>query len=435
MTTYDFQHCAKLLAHSEVKIWIERQESGMIWINSHPITKNVDWISVLTTKLIDHATHLEYINVLRHFSLGSYSNKTGSSPCIVVQSLIFQVLSRNRRQFLNNQSAGLVRQRFEDARHDLKKLWDIFIEVIKTAKVRCAWIVLDHVDILAEQSQMGEVLAFLTCLDTLVQKKSITVKVFITARLCGSHHLSSHAGESGAISPGHPIINVPRGSHRHEALLWARYSNRPHRLQQSRPTNSRDVTHLSGPDVDAFGISSDDASDYGHLQDEDVTRSTQAPDRREDSPTRSDVKDSDSASSIGDDMLLFSEAETTNSESPKHRNQESNKLCYSSSDDGSDDECLPLPNNPGVKRPFGGLAWSSDSDDDFPHITAPHAPQIVVAVPTASTSSHERRKSSLRLKLDQNSAGSAPKSNDQVSDVKMTKKTVTFDSDYDESDG
>ena len=357
MTTYDFQHCAKLLAHLEVKNWIERQDSGMIWINSNPITKNFDCIRVLATNLIDHATHLEYITVLRHFSLGSYLDKTGSSPCVVVQSLIFQVLSRNRRHFLNNQSAGLVRQRFEDARQDLEQLWDIFLEVIKTAKIQCAWIVLDHVDILAEHGHIGEVLAFLSRLDTLVQDKSITVKVFVTARLCGSHHLSNLAGDSGAVSPGHPIINVPRGSHRHEQLLWARYSKKPHRLQQSRPTNSGEAAHLSGPDVEAFGISSDDASDYEHLQNEDVTKPAQASDRRVHSLTRSDVKDSDSASSIGDDMFLFSEAETTNSESANYRNQISNNLRYSSSDDGSDDDYLTLANSPGLKKPFDGLDW------------------------------------------------------------------------------
>ena len=434
MTTYDFQHCAKLLAHLEVKAWIERQNSGMIWINSHQITKTVDWVSVLATNLIDHATHLEYITVLRHFSLGSYSDKTGSSPCVVVQSLIFQILSRNRRHFLNNQSAGLIRQRFEDARQDLDQLWVIFLEVIKTAKINCAWIVLDHVDILAEHCPIGEVLAFLSYLDNLVQDPSFTVKILITARLRGPHNLSSLAGESGAISPRHPVINVPRGSHRHEALLWARYSKKPHRLQESRPSDSHKKNLSPGPGNEAFEISSDDASDCEHLQVERVTKSAQTSDRHKISPSRSDNKDSDCSSSLSDDMLLLSEAETTDSESAKHHNKTSNKMRYSSSDDASDEDYLTLVNNLGTKKPFDDFASSSDSDDDVPHSTSPDIPKVVVALPTESDARHERRRSSLRSKLDQDSAGSAPKSHDQMSDVKFAKKAVTLDSDNDDSD-
>lgn len=439
MTTYDFQHCAKLLAHPEVKTWMEKQDSGMIWINSHQITKAVDWISVLATDLIDHATHLEYITVLRHFSLGSYSDKTGSSPCVIVQSLIFQILSPNRRHFLNDQSADLIRQRFEDARQDLEQLWGIFLQVIKIAKINCAWIVLDHIDILAENGPIGEVLAFLSCLDDLVQDPSITVKVFVTARLCGSHHLSSLAGESGAISPRHPIINVPRGYHRHEALLWSRYSKKPHRLHESRPSNNREITYLAGPSDEAFEESSDDAFDYGQLHNVHVTKQAQtsASNRRTNSPSLPGTKDSDSASSIGGDMLLTSEADTTNSESPKRRNghQVPNNMRYSSSDDTSDEDYLTLGKIPGIKKTFDDFAWSSDSGDDIPHTTLLGIPKVVVALPIEPAICQERRRSSLRPELDQNSSGLTHKSDDQSSDVKTGKKTVTFDSDYDDSDG
>ena len=60
---------------------------------------------------------------------------------------------------------------------------------------------------------------------------------------------------------------------------------------------------------------------------------------------------------------------------------------------------------------------------------------MVVTLPTETAAWHERRKSSLSSKLDQGSAGSAPKSHEQIPEVKMAKKTVTFDSDYDDSDG
>ena len=436
MTTYDLQHCARLLARPEIKTWIERQDSGMIWINSHQITKTVDWISVLAMNLIDHATRLKYITVLRHFSLGSYSDKTGSSPCVVVQSLIFQVLSRNRKHFLNNKSAGLVRQRFENARQDLEQLWAIFLEVIKTAKINCAWIVLDHIDILAEHCPIGEVLALLSYLDDLVMNPSFTFKVFVTARLCGSHHLSSLAGESGAISVHHPIINVPRGSHRHDARLWARYSKKPHRLQQLMPSIGREIPQSPGHSVEAFEHSSDDASDYECLQSKDGTKPAQNSDRRKDRLAPIDKKDSDSDSSLGDDMLLSSEAETTDSESAKRpkRGQISKIMRYSSSDDTSDDDCLTPAKNPGIKKPSDDFAWSSDSDDDVPQTKLPDRPKAVVPQPTESAASHEGRRSSLRPKLNQNSSGSALKSQDQMSDVKMVKKTVTFDSDYDDSD-
>lgn len=431
MTTYDYQHCAKLLAHPEMKAWVEKDSSGLIWVNSHQITKTVDWVSVLTTNLVNHAKRNEHITVLSHCCLGSYSDKVGSSPCLVVQSFMFQVLSFHRKHFLNNRSTELVVQRFEDARQDLDQLWDIFLEIVRTAKMACIWIVIDHVDVLTRESSIAEVLAFLACLDNLVVGADVTVKVLITARLCGTHHLSSLAAESGAIDPRHPIINVPRGYHRHDELLWLRHSKKPHRLLENRPNKYRGVAEASRHGAMSFEDSSDTSDsevlpEHENKESNQKTTHIQAVDE-----DQSSLNDSDSSDLPCRDILASSEAETTSSESKGRRSGHVRvkTLRYSSSDETSDD-CLTLAIRPESKGLAENFSWDTDSSNDIRLQTLP----IERASPRASPNDSPK----LVQKFGHDSVAAdvqTGKENIKTAlEKQVGKKAVTFDSDFDESD-
>ncbi|KAL9613211.1 MAG: hypothetical protein Q9167_002227 [Letrouitia subvulpina] len=421
MTTYDYQHCAKLLGHPEMKAWMEKDASAMIWINSHQITKAVDWVSFLTTKLVDHSAQLKYVTVLRQFCLRSYSDKVGSSPCILLQSLIFQALFRHRTQFLNNRSGGLAIQRFEGARQDIEQLWDILLEIIKTAKMNCIWIVIDRIDILPSYSTNEEVLALLNLLENLLQDSSVTVKILITARIGGSHLLSRLAGESGVISANHPIINVPRGYHRHEPTLLARYSKKPHRLQEPRQSkvvgnNQSKISNKS------FDDSSDGSLDSKQQKVNRVGKRSSAESLRK-RLVKSTVEDSESTCSLDNDILLSS-PETTSSESANRRRDRQNPKIpsYSSSENSSDDNLTMAVKARGVKPCVNG-AWDSESSDDHLRIgsatVSPETPTFTIALHP------EECKQSQGLKNDQGNAR-------EPIDVAM--KHLSFDSDEGSSD-
>ena len=427
MTTYDFQHCAKLLAHPEMKTWVEKEESGLLWVNSHQITKTVDWVSVLATNLIDRTTQLEYITLLRIFCFQSYSDKPGSSPCLVVQSLIFQVLHSHRKQFLNNRNIELTVQSLEDARQDLDHLWHIFLEVVKTAKMACVWIVIDHVDILTKETTVTEVLAFLAYLDNLVMDADLTVKVLITARLCGSQVLSGVAAESGAIDPRHPIINVPRGYHRHDALLLARQSKKPHRLHEAHPLSRRDVVDLTRSGKMSLSDHSDtsnpDRSPERQPKEQCLATRSEVP-----SSGQSCIEDSDSSSLPEKDILASSGAETSSSESNQRRKYHAHVkiLRYSSSEDTSDDH-LTLAVRPEI-MPSQEFAWDTDdSDNDVLPRTQGAGSAALVALPNGSPKD-----------FGHDSVFEVVGANDFISNSnagkKVAKKVVTFDSDFDDSD-
>lgn len=416
MTTYDYQHCAKLLGHPEMKAWVEKETSAMIWINSHQITKAVDWVSFLATKLVDHSAQLKYVTVLRQFCLRSHSGKTGSSPCVLLQSLIFQALFRHRTQFLNNRSGGLAVQRFEGARQDIDQLWDILLEIIKTAKMNCIWIVIDHIDILPSYSTNEEVLALLNLFENLLQDSSVTVKILITARIGGSHLLSRLAGESGVISANHPVINVPRGYHRHEPTLLARYSKKPHRLQEPRQSKAVEKNQTKTSNK-SFDDSSDGSLDSKHQKGNRVGKRSSAESLRI-SLARSTVEDSESTCSLGNDILLSS-PETTSSESANRRRGHRNTKVprYSSSENSSDDNLTMAVKAVGVKPCVNG-AWDSESSDEHLHIesatVSPETPTFTIAL------APEECKQSQGLKNDHGGAREP---------VDVATKHLSFDSD------
>ena len=429
MTTLDHQHCAKLLNHRIMKSWMEKGESGLIWINSHQITKTVDWVSVLTTNLIEYADRLQRVTVLRHFCFGAYADKKGSNACVILQSFIFQMIAKHRKVFLNNRSTGLVIQRLKGSRDDLDELKNVFLEVLQTAEAKCLWIFVDHIDILSKQNGPEMAFPILDLLEKLVQDASITVKVFITARLGGRERLSMIAADEGIISLNHPVINIPRGQHRNEIALWARHTRRPHRLQEATLKKT-----ISSDSKTPTGHSSDDSeSDLTH---ETRTKRPASALKSPRQPGRgaSSVEDSESACSFKKDEFLSSEEEETDLEMGRTTSHPFVRTgnCISTDDD-SDGSLLKTP-KPDEAKFDSSSNPDSDDSDGVGGLWRSRKPSLKSNLLHDKSGLHENesdKPSDLNIKQGENAVALPERSSGSVNTLR---KVVTFESDADDSD-
>ena len=390
MSVCDYQYCAKLLGHQEMKSWMEKDESSLIWVNSHQNERAVDWVSVLATNIVDHAKNLTCVTMLRHFCIGSYSNKLGSNPYTVLQAFIFQMLRLHRTRFLNNHSLGLSLPRFKEARQDLEQLWEVFDEVVKTAKVSCVWLVIDHIDILLKESTPGETLQLLAFLEGMLQDDSITVKILVTARLGGSTLLSKLACESEAISPDHAIINVPRGYQRHEAVLPRLAPRRPHRLPEVTSNEAR-VSSKEKPQSDTVTFWSDESSDSDNVRDCELETPSASEMKEANDEVDRDSEDSESTASNHDDRFLSSEEDKTDIDisSLGPRNAVASTTRPRGSDDSSSEEDPELFVAPKIPKLVHRITWdteTADSDDFRRSSNLPlRGPPILVVPPSVKT--------------------------------------------------
>ena len=111
LTAYDYQHTMNVLRHPAMRTWLSSEELGLVWIDSQQLTKHADWMSVLVTHLIDDVARYKYVTRLRYFCHDHSQGNLVSSAGIFVQSLIFQLLLLNRKDFLMKDTK-FTQQRF-----------------------------------------------------------------------------------------------------------------------------------------------------------------------------------------------------------------------------------------------------------------------------------------------------------------------------------
>ena len=187
----------------------------MLWINSHQSSRAADWTSVLATHLIDHSVHLEYLTRLRCFCHGHSPGNAVSTAAIVVQALIFQSLLHHRKRF-TMRSVKYTQRRFQEAEDDVEALWALFLEILATAKAKCLWIIIDHVNMLQRESGprgLEDALTLLKLLNQLAEAPNMVVKILVTARVGGPADFSTEIADTSILSPHHSVINVTRGTY------------------------------------------------------------------------------------------------------------------------------------------------------------------------------------------------------------------------------
>ena len=298
----------KVLRNPAMRTWLSSEESGIVWIDSQQLTKHADWMSVLVTHLIDDVAQYKYVTRLRYFCHGYSQGNLVSSAAVFIQSLIFQLLLLNRKNFLMKDTK-FTQQRFQDAQHDLEGLWALFLDVLVSAKATCVWIFADHVDVLrkeADSEGQQNALKLLRWFNDLVGRPHMTVKILITARIGGLVPLSKEITDGLVLSPHHPIIHVPRGHHRSEATFLAKYS-----MRRSRLPDTNEPKSLEAP---ANAVSIDNLLAESTSEDDEPLGGNNAVRENEESDPKQLEKheestDSDIPSFLDEDVLISSDSD------------------------------------------------------------------------------------------------------------------------------
>lgn len=230
LTVYDLRQSLSLLQHSTMKEWISSGSSRMMWVNTWK-SGPADWATGFATQLMDHARQLDYVTVVSHFCQKKSEINPGSTPMIIVQSLIAQVLEQHRESLFHT---NLTVEQFQAPKDDLSALWSVFLAVLRQSKIRCLWLIIDCIDMLdnslgaPDQSQGQDLIRHFSDLPS---HTSTTAKVFISSRNAGpSRSLSASVTGDSATSLPLSVITIPRSQHRATSTLLAKFSRRPGRL-------------------------------------------------------------------------------------------------------------------------------------------------------------------------------------------------------------
>ncbi len=427
LTTYDWQHCVGLLRHPSMRSWVSSEKSAILWVDTHQ-GHRLDWASVFSTRLMDDCARLEFSMALAHFCQGHSTGNAVSTAAILIQSLIFKSISLHSTYF-TVRAIEMTQQRFQDAQDDVERLWALFLDVLGlVAKGKCVWIIIDHVDILQKETNLRgleNALALLRNLNALTDDPSITVKIFVTARIRDAARLSTKIAEAKILSSRHAIITVPRGSHRSEATLLAKSSKKLSRLPE--PKESLEVpTSLVSVDSLLSNTSSD--SDY------EEERPIKAKHTIKRKPELAVVQNkSDLETGESDSASLFDPFASSDESEPATGSRKAAHRSYSSEDSADGDFSQA--------EPFGDFAkvkW--ESTDDEGHVrnqsTSPVTPKIVVAfsdhLPHAGGSRSGSERNGVDTSTEAQPDLSTPKASDKFPSVSHNNSGLSSDSDSDD---
>ena len=429
LTTYDWQHCVALLRHPSMKSWMSSEQSSFLWVDTYQCHK-LDWASVLLTRLTDEYSRLDSSMALGHFCQGHSAGSVVSTAAILIQSLIFQIISLHHAQF-TIRGSWLTQQRFQDAQGDVERLWALFLDVLRlVANGKCVWLVIDHVDILQRETNLRgleHALGLLKNLNALADDPTMTVKILITARIRDATRLSTKIAEARILAKRHAIITVPRGYHRQAATLLAKQSKKISRLQEPRTSLSVPASPVS---VETL-LSNNDSDTSSGEESTAIVKHT-AKKKPETVVAKLEVDgetgESDSAS-LFDDFASSDDSELINA-----RQEAALHPC--SSDDSSDDDISQA-------KPFGDFAeikWESSEDEGHRRDQgiSPVTPKIVVAFSRDPTrdrgsrpASDEDEAESNAKEMEEQPALSTPKATANFGTMSHTNSGLSSESDSD----
>ena len=413
LTTYDWQHCVALLRHPSMVSWMSSEQSAILWVDTYQGHK-LDWASVFSTRLADDCARLDNSMALAHYCQGHSTENAVSTAAILIQCLISECISLQREQF-TVRTIELTQQRFLDAQDDIERLWTLFLDVLRlVAKMKCVWILIDHVDVLQKETNLRgleNALALLRNLNALTDDPTLTVKILFTARIRDAARLSTKIAEAKILASRHAIITVPRGHHRNEATLLAKSSKKISRLPEPNACLNVPTSLVS---VESLLSHTDSDSDY--WEESTAKAKHTAKMKQETAAVHKGIDDdsgeSDSASSI-DPFVSSDDSEPTTG------NHKAASPSWSSEDSTDEDFSQA--------KPFGDFAeikWESPDEEGHPlkQSTSPITPKIVVAFPE-----HLPRSGASRSASDQNRAEASAEETKAQSDL-STPKAANFGS-------
>ena len=155
-------------------------------MNSHRLFGKIDWATAFSTRLIDYATNVERLIILRFFPQiadnSIYRVHTHQVTYVPNIRKVSQTLLRQIRQF--------TLSRFYDAADNFEEPRALFLDILGAAKVECVWII-DMLLTEPSSDTSEDTLALLRRLNELADDKNVVVKILITA---------PHGGASNSLS-------------------------------------------------------------------------------------------------------------------------------------------------------------------------------------------------------------------------------------------
>ena len=327
--------------------------------------------------VVDQVKKLDECAVLTHFCQKGSAHNHASTELIIVQSMIFQVMAINCKQF-STKDSRFTRQRFEHVRNDLEKLWRLFVELIETVENRCIWLMIDKLNHLQSQPGGDREVTYelLKKLNALIDDSKAIVKILITTRSEISG-LSLSALDETTVSSRAAEIKVPRGRYKKEARLAARRSKQYIRLPD-RPVDEDAVLPVDDASIDALLFATESESDDS----QNLLKISEAASKMESSPSTKHANEDD-GTTTDTDLSIDPFAESPDSDEAKSVNKREPSLHSCSSDESlMGERAFVARSNSNVDdNPFEESSSDSDkgSDESGQPVISPLTPRIVVA--------------------------------------------------------
>jgi hypothetical protein len=341
-TTQDLHQIMNLLRNDRMRAWLQASSSGIIWVNSVKRAGPSDWATTFATRIVEYAAKIDNMTVLYHLCGNHPTSSPVSTPAVMLQSLIMQLLEQHHKHYVRKVFPFTL-EYFQDVQDDIHDLWDLFLKCCAEARVPCVWLILDHVDNLKKGEDYDFVLQALL---HVVQDEGQVFKVFFSARTAGTPDEISKAITT---DPSINTVTVPKAAPSTAAAILSK-QKRIARLPDE-PSPEQPAVMASKTEIDALLHSSseddqlsdkDNDDDSNHHHHHDVSKSPQ-------NKRLLDLQTDDTDLDLSDSSMEFT------CDNP-----------FATTDDDESDASLPRPANNAIKSNIDDdYDEDEDEDEDF----------------------------------------------------------------------
>ena len=264
----------------DVMSWIELSSSELLWIDGFADNQKPDWTSRFSLEIGSAAESYDGITCLHHYCSEVANVAELSSPEIVLQSMLSQLIDRNFRQFSWTLSHrhDLNRFRFADARDDICELWNLFQDCIDIAQTPCIYVILDNIDTLWAHTCNGpqaveKFRSFISGFERLARSSRTLCKVLITSRVPSALEHFSDMSRDPSCGARIKIVRIP--SRMQEVVKSIRSpSQRTHRIPLRKSSGRKPVSNgasiLATPPESEEESAVDSGEEHGSDDSEDI---------------------------------------------------------------------------------------------------------------------------------------------------------------------
>jgi hypothetical protein len=368
ITTQDLQQIMGLLRNEAVRDWLQASSSSLIWVNTYRRAGPADWATAFATRMIEYASKIDKMTVLHHLCGNHPTSSQVSTPTVVLQSIIMQLIQQHHKKFVRKVFPFTL-EHFQDVHDDMEELWELFSSCCDESRAPCVWLIVDYVNNLQKGEDYDNLLLGL---QNLVDASSRVVKIFISARANEAPSALLDAAivereQEQQSSRRVAVVNVPRAQSSISAALLSKQKRLARIPDASPECESRSAkADIAG----LLGSSEDDLMSDRKEEEEGFSVLTQSPGSITSTRARAKPKSED-FSDLSDSSMEFTRVDpfATSEESDKGEAEQRRRQQrqQSSEDDIDDEEDVFFPSSRAHHHENPLL---SSSDDDV-HLAIP----------------------------------------------------------------